>query len=211
MGKGVSETLTASIEVGFPEFLDPPDSPLPLLESRITRARDVGVREPLALALATVAAGARPSVRTVAVLGVTGGGVLFATHTTSRKGREIAENPRVGGLLYWRETSEQIAVAGRAELLGEDVADERWNARPAATHAMSVATRQSAVLEDVDGLRTRAGVLMGDAPLPRPESYRVYEIRLTEVEFWADGQDRLHERLAYSLDDGVWTARRLQP
>ncbi|GAA1855478.1 phenazine biosynthesis FMN-dependent oxidase PhzG [Myceligenerans crystallogenes] len=211
MARGMSETLTGSIEVDFPEFLDPPQDPMALLAARVERATALGVREPRALTLATVPASGQPSARIVAIIGLTAQGLLFASHETSRKGREIAENPRVAGLLYWRETSEQIAIAGEAVLLDEATADERWAARPPATHAMSAATRQSQPLDDVEDLRRTAQELAGQAPLPRPAPYRVYEIRPTEIEFWADGQERLHERLVYRREPGRWTTVRLQP
>lgn len=211
MATDISETLTRSIRVDFPEFLDPPEDPLPLLAARLDRATELGVREPRALALTTVAGDGQPSSRTVAVIDVTATGLRFATHDTSRKGREIAQNPRVAGLLYWRETSEQIAIGGTAVLLDEAAAQERWDSRPPATHAMTAASRQSRPLDDVEGLRRTALDLAERVPLPRPAPYRLYEIRPTEIEFWADGSDRLHERLVYRLEAGAWTTVRLQP
>lgn len=207
-----SETMTGSLDVGFPEFVTPPADPIAVLAEWLDRATRVGVREPRALALATVDAAGRPSSRTVAINEIHPAGPVFSTHAGSRKGREMAAGGRVSGVLYWRETSQQIILAGRPERLPDTEADRLWFSRPAFTHAMSVASRQSEELTDVDALRSRARELSDRGrALPRPDGYGAYLIRAQTIEFWADGTDRLHERLAYELGSDGWRARRLQP
>jgi pyridoxamine 5'-phosphate oxidase len=211
-GAGKSETLTQSIQVDFPEFEAPPADPVALLVKWFNRAVELGVREPRALALATVDATGRPSSRVVAISELSPRGLVFTTHAHSRKGLELAQNPRFSGVLYWRETSQQVVVAGTAERLPTAKAEAFWSARPWQTHAMSVASRQSAPLEDVDDLRARARTLSAkNTPLPRPTGYTVYELHADELEFWSNGTDRLHERLHYTLTPTGWTSRRLQP
>ncbi len=211
MNEDVSESLTGSIEVDFPEYLDPPSSPFDLLASWIKRAVRLGVREPLAMALATSGASRRPSLRTVVLAELTTSGVLFSTHSTSRKGREIDENPQAACLLYWRETSEQVLLTGPVSKASEQFADEMWNSRNSVLHPMSVASHQSEILTDVEALRRSAERLAERSPLQRPDSYRVYELRLDEIEFWANGRDRLHERLWYRREGRDWQVVRLQP
>ncbi|MEF9672251.1 pyridoxine 5'-phosphate oxidase C-terminal domain-containing protein [Pseudomonas sp. PCH446] len=114
--------------------------------------------------------------------------------------RKVASWSRTLGIrvLYWRETSQQIVLNGRAERLSEARADAAWRGRPHVTHPMSAVSRQSEELTDVEALRARAKALSGtQAPLPRPDGYCLFELRLESVEFWGNGQDRLHERLRY--------------
>lgn len=212
MGAGKSETLTQTLEVDFPEFTSPPPDPVAVLASWFDRAIALGVREPRALALATADGCGRPSTRMVAVNEVSAAGLVFSTHAHSRKGRELAENPWFSGVLYWRETSQQVVIGGRAARLPDQKADDLWYGRPWETHAMSVAARQSADLDDVAALLAGARRLADvGGPLPRPEGYSAYELRAETLEFWANGSDRMHERLHYDLGLDGWSARRLQP
>jgi pyridoxamine 5'-phosphate oxidase len=210
--QGRSETLTGTLRPPFPEYADPPADPVALLRRWLDEATALGVREPRAMALATADARGRPSARTVALARVTGTGLVFATHRGSRKERELRLNPWASGLLYWRETSRQIAVAGRVRYLPDAEADALWAARPVFTHAMTAASRQSAPLPDVAGLRARAARLAAAGPRPRPAAYIGLELTLESVEFWADGTDRLHERLRYDRGPAGWRRGiRLQP
>ncbi|MFG4048438.1 phenazine biosynthesis FMN-dependent oxidase PhzG, partial [Pseudomonas aeruginosa] len=89
----MSESLTGTIEAPFPEFEAPPANPMEVLRNWLERARRYGVREPRALALATVDGQGRPSTRIVVIAELGERGVVFATHADSQKGRELAQNP----------------------------------------------------------------------------------------------------------------------
>ncbi|KIF75065.1 phenazine biosynthesis protein [Streptomyces sp. 150FB] len=209
-----SESLTGTVEVGFPQFRTPPPEPMGLLREWLDGAAHQEVREPCALALATSGADGRTSSRIVVLNKLTETGLLFATHSGSRKGTELAANPWASGVLYWRETSRQITVAGPVVRLRDAEADALWAARAVFTHAMSSASRQSEPLEDLDqvaALRIRAGELGERGALPRPAGFAAYELRPERVEFWANGTDRLHERLYYERSGGNWSVGRLQP
>ncbi|MFS8097952.1 phenazine biosynthesis FMN-dependent oxidase PhzG [Lentzea alba] len=205
-----SESLTGNGAIPFPEYIDPPADPFQLLTSWLEAAATNGVREPRALALATADEHGRTSSRIVVLNRITRSGLVFATHHDSQKGRELAVNPWASGVLYWRETSQQITVAGPALLLPEAETDAMWADRPPFAHAMTTASRQSRPLTDVEALRAKARRL-GSQPLPRPENYVGYLLEPVVVEFWANGVDRLHERLRYDRDDTGWRATRLQP
>jgi pyridoxamine 5'-phosphate oxidase len=210
-----SETLTGTLDLAFPEFLQPPAEPMGLLTSWLEGSVTHGVREPRALALATADARGRSSSRIVAVNSVTDAGLVFISHADSQKGRELAENPWASGVLYWRETSQQITLAGPVRRLADTEADALWYARPVFTHAMSTVSRQSLPLDGLDhiaALRATARQLgESQRALPRPESFAAYRLEPTSVEFWANGTDRLHERLRYERRDGGWQISRLQP
>ncbi|WP_277816833.1 phenazine biosynthesis FMN-dependent oxidase PhzG [Streptomyces caatingaensis] len=207
--------MTGNVDVDFPEFAEPPAEPYGLLRAWIDGAKENKVREPLALALATADERGHSSSRIVVLGAVTDQGLLFTSHSTSQKGRELAVNPWASGVLYWRETSQQIIFGGPVRKLCDEEAEATWNARPVFTHAMSSAARQSApfaTYAQVAELRAEARRLAElNRPLPRPASYSLYRLEPELVEFWTNGTDRLHERLRYDRSGDGWTTSRLQP
>ncbi|MEV6479338.1 phenazine biosynthesis FMN-dependent oxidase PhzG [Streptomyces sp. NPDC051576] len=214
-GSTRSESLTGKVRVDFPEYAVPPAEPSGLLRRWLAQAAELGVREPRALALATADARGRPSSRIVVISQVTDDGFVFLSHAGSRKGLDLAVNSWASGVLYWRETSQQIIVAGPVTVLPRPETEAMWFARPVFTHAMSAAARQSRPLrgpEQVEELRERALRLgkSGEA-LPCPEEFTAYELRFDSVEFWANGTDRLHERLCYERTGDGWNVGRRQP
>jgi pyridoxamine 5'-phosphate oxidase len=209
---GRYESLTADTEVDFPAYRDPPPGPLALARHWLDEAVRRGVREPRSLALATADAQGRASSRIVTMGALDDRGLLFTSHSTSRKGRELAANPWASGVLYWRETSQQIVLTGPVERTGEEENDALWAARPTPLHAMTAASRQSEPVHDVPALRARAHRLARDGqPLPRPARFAGYVLNPVEVEFWCARPDRLHQRLRYVRDGDGWRTDRLQP
>lgn len=206
------ESLTGAVDLDFPEYAAPPTEPMALVGEWLRSATEHGVREPRALALATADDRGRVSSRTVAILDVTERGLTFATHTCSRKGRDLAVNAWASGLLYWRETGRQLVLSGPTRPLPWDKADQVWRARPTPLHSMSVASRQSEPLDDPIALLTKADRLAepGTA-LPKPDRFVCYEIAAAEVEFWCASSDRLHRRLSYERHGDGWLVHRLQP
>lgn len=212
LGKGMSESLTGTLDAPFPEYQTLPEDPMGVLHNWLERARRVGIREPKALALATADSQGRPSTRIVVISEITDKGLVFSTHAGSQKGRELTQNPWASGVLYWRETSQQIILNGRAVRMPDAKADEAWLKRPYATHPMSSASRQSEELTNVEVLRNAARKLAEvQGPLPRPEGYCLFELHLESLEFWGNGQGRLHERLRYDRSAEGWKVCRLQP
>lgn len=193
-------------------FEAPPDDPLELLRAWLAAAEELCVREPTALALATVDGHACVSNRIVRVEAVTGEGLLFTTHSTSRKGREFATTARASGLLYWRETSQQVEVTGPVTAVSAEESDALWATRPVSARAVSTASDQSAPLEDESALRQRVAHLgRPGSALPRPHRWSGYQLVPLTMEFWSASPDRLHRRLRYDRTGGYWSARRLQP
>ena len=194
------------------EFASPPPEPLGLLRDWFKLADERGVREPGAIALATVDAAGRPSSRMIQTLEITDRGLVFTSHTGSQKGRNIAATGRGSGALYWRETNQQIVLNGTVERLPDAVSERLWADRPAAALPMSIATRQSEPLVDADALLAEANQLAGmGEPLPRPRYWVGYLLVPSTVEFWQSSPDRLYRRLRYDRDGASWNTVRLQP
>lgn len=206
------ESLGGMVDLDFPEYHRPPARPIGLMRRWLEDAEQRGVREPKALALATANARGEASNRIVVIISVTDDGLIFATHRDSQKGRELAATGWASGLLYWRETGQQLIVSGPVTLLPEPESDALWTNRPIPLHAMSSVSRQSAPLTDEAALRGKAAELeMLRRALPRPDSYVGYRLRPSVVEFWCAASDRLHRRLRYDLGPEGWQTSRLQP
>lgn len=205
------ETLSGDPTLVLPEFEAPPEDPLPLLERWLRLADEKGVREPRALALATAGAEGRPSSRILLLKQVTPA-LVFAGSYESRKGRDLAVNPRAAGTLYWRETLQQIVVEGPVRKLSEAESDALFAERPPAGQATTVASSQGESLSDPAELREAANAMAHRAePLQRPSRWGGYRLDPDLIEFWHGSPDRLHRRLLYTKSEGRWTHQRLQP
>jgi pyridoxamine 5'-phosphate oxidase len=206
------ETLSAKAEVEFPEYHAPPPEPIGLLRNWLARAVELGVREPRALALATADSQGRASTRIIAFNAITHAGLVFASHRTSQKGRELAVNPWASGVLYWRETGQQIMLSGLVTMLSDAESDAMWFSRPLPLHPMSTVSKQSDPLVDAAAMLADAGRLEAvGAPLSRPARFVGYRLEPASVEFWSASPDRLHRRLRYDRLGDSWRTTRLQP
>jgi dihydrophenazinedicarboxylate synthase len=205
------ETLSGDATLELPEFEAPPVDPLPLLERWLEQAAEGGVREPRALALATADGEGRPSSRIV-LLEQASPALVFAGSYESRKGRELAANPRAAGTLYWRETLQQVTVEGPVRKLSEAESDALFAERPPTGQATTVASEQGEPLDDPARLREAADALTeADEPLRRPSRWGGWLLDPDLVEFWHGSPDRLHRRLLYVKRGGAWSHQRLQP
>lgn len=194
------------------ESRTPPADPIALARHWLSSAIEDGASEPGVLSLATVSAKGRPSNRIVQTLRITDGGLVFASYTTSPKGRDIAETGWGSGVLYWRETRRQVILTGQIEQLSDAESDEMWHARAPGLHPMSVATAQSEPMADEAALLARARQLgAAGEPLPRPAAWVGYQLVPVTVEFWEDRPERLYWRVRYDRDGQAWTPTRLQP
>jgi pyridoxamine 5'-phosphate oxidase len=172
-----------------------------------TAAADVPER----VALATASADGAPSLRMVLLKSFDERGLVFFTHTTSRKGRELEANPRAALLLYWRELGRQVRVEGTVTQVPAEESNAYFATRPAGARAGAVASRQSDVLASRDALEAAAAAVGPDPQ--RPETWGGYRVRAAAWEFWQHRDDRLHDRFRYTqaLGGGGWTIDRLFP
>jgi len=191
--------------------LDP--DPVRQLERWLADARAAGIELPEAAALATATADGAPSARMVLVKDVGADGLAFYTGYASRKGRELAENPRAALVLYWHELGRQARVEGTVERLSEAESDSYFRSRPVGSRLSAAVSPQSEVVESreqleraVDELAARVG-----EEVPRPGSWGGFRLRPAEWEFWQHRLDRLHDRFRYRPRDGGWTVERLAP
>ena len=171
------------------------------------------LREPTAMALATVGEDARPSARMVLLKGYDEGGFVFYTNYESRKGRELARNPRASLLFYWAELERQIRIEGTIGIACAAESDEYYATRPLGARIGAWASPQSDVLENRAWLERRWDQLArhhGEDP-PRPPHWGGYRVVPDYFEFWQGRQSRLHDRIAYTRTESRWEIARLAP
>jgi pyridoxamine 5'-phosphate oxidase len=173
-----------------------------------------GAEIPEAIALATADARGRPSVRYVLLKAADAGGFVFYTNSESRKGRELAANPRAALAVYWHSTGKQARVEGRVTQVSAKEADAYWSERPPTSRIASLASRQSRPLADRAELvgavrRLERRYPQGDPP--RPPRWTGYRLIPDSIEFWIRSEPRLHHRELYVRRGGAWSRTLLQP
>jgi len=169
------------------------------------------VETPEAMALATATADGSPSVRMVLLKGFDERGLVFHTHYTSRKGRELEANPRAALLFHWSLLRRQVRVEGRVERLPEEESDAYFATRPRAAQIGALASRQSEPLESRAVLEQRLAEIE-DATPERPPTWGGYVVLPDAWEFWQHRDSRLHDRFRYEREpSGTWRIERLFP
>ena len=165
------------------------------------------------MALATATPEGAPSVRMVLLKQAGEAGLTFFTNYGSRKGLELAANPRAALLFHWQELGRQVRVEGRVERLPAAESDAYFASRPKGARLSATASPQSEVVADraaLEALVAQARVRYGAEP-PRPDTWGGFRLVPEEWEFWQHREDRLHDRFAYLRDEGSWRIVRLQP
>jgi pyridoxamine 5'-phosphate oxidase len=194
--------------------LGPPMTPLETLAAWIEEAGERGASEPEAMALATSTLLGIPSVRIVLCRGIDVRGLRFFTNYESRKGAELDRNPRAAVAFHWPVLGRQTRVEGDVERLSPAESDAYFHSRPRGHQLSAWASAQSRPLASQEELRRRMEELASlyhGRDVPRPSYWGGFLLRATAVELWAQGVDRLHDRVRYELDAGAWTAQRLAP
>jgi len=179
------------------------------------QAADAGVRAPEAAALATVSAEGAPSVRMLLVKAAGVDGFMFYSNYESRKGQELAVNPRAALLFYWDPLGRQVRVEGPVERLSEEESATYIHSRPRLSQLSALASPQSRVISNRRELEQRVervAARYGDAGLPLPDAWGGYRLHAERIEFWQHREDRLHDRLLYTrAAAGDWKLERLAP
>jgi pyridoxamine 5'-phosphate oxidase len=170
--------------------------------------------DPTAAALATADADGAPSCRLVLVKQFDARGFCVFTNFESRKGRDLAANPRAALTWHWPWIEEQVRAEGTAELLPAAESDRYFASRPRGSQLGAWASRQSEPLPSRFGLLRRVAAVearhLGRA-VPRPPFWGGYLLRPTRIEFWKGKPSRLHERRRFDLEAGGWRMERLSP
>lgn len=188
--------------------------PFEQFQTWFQQAQDAQLPEPNAMTLATVNAEGQPSARTVLLKGFDRDGAVFYTNYNSRKGREILANPRVALLFFWPELERQLRIEGRAQKVSEALSDRYFQSRPRGSQLGAWASQQSAPLNHRKELMERQRALEAEyagRDIPRPSHWGGFCVVPVRFEFWQGRSSRLHDRLCYVQQGGVWQIERLAP
>ncbi len=180
------------------------------------QAREAGIRQPEAAAVATASADGAPSVRMVLVKATDADGFVFFTNYEGRKGRELAENPRAALLFFWDELGRQVRLEGPVTRTTPAETADYVRSRPRGSRLSALASSQSAVVADRAELEDRVAELTeryGQDELPIADNWGGFRLLPEAFEFWQHRQDRLHDRLLYlpAGAGGGWSVQRLAP
>ena len=196
-------------------FLDL-DNPFELFERWFEEAKKKEINDPNALALGTANKEGIPSVRMVLLKSFSENGFIFYTNLNSQKGKELKENPNASMCFHWKSLLRQIRIVGTLHLVDKKTADDYYNTRAYESRIGAWASKQSSILKNrkelLDSLERFKKKYNDKNNVPRPDHWSGWNLKPSSVEFWLDGDNRIHERLKYTLNENnSWTKNLLSP
>ena len=196
-------------------FLDL-NNPFELFQRWFDEAKKKEINDPNALALGTASKKGIPSVRMVLLKGFDKNGFVFYTNLKSQKGVEIKENPYATMCFHWKSLLRQIRIVGSLSQVEDKVADKYYSSRAYESKIGAWASNQSSILrsreELLDNLENFRKKYNDKKNVPRPKHWSGWNLKPSSIEFWLDGDNRIHERLKYNLNENnVWVKSLLSP
>jgi len=190
------------------------DDPHDLFDAWYAEAQRLEPNDPGAMALATAAAGGAPSVRMVLLKGHDPRGFVFYTNLDSRKGDELAANPRAALLFHWKSLRRQVRIEGLTAAVSADEADAYFATRARDSQLGAWASDQSRPVDSRATFEARYLAMrerFEGKPVPRPERWAGYRLIAERIEFWTSREHRLHERRLFVKAGESWTESLLYP
>ena len=192
------------------------DNPVNLFKEWFKKAETTEPNDPNALSLATADKSGRPKVRMVLLKGFSDDGFTFYTNFNSSKGKDLKENPKASMCFHWKSLLRQIRIYGNVVKVSDKEADEYFNSRAYGSRIGAWASNQSEVLESRksldDSIEKFKKKFHDEKKVPRPPNWSGWRLVPEEIEFWRDGDNRIHERLKYVKSNGKgWKRFLLNP
>jgi pyridoxamine 5'-phosphate oxidase len=190
--------------------------PFELFDKWYEAAKKKEINDPNALALATSSKNNVPSVRMVLLKDFSKNGFVFYTNLNSQKGNEIKENPSVSMCFHWKSLLRQVRVNGKVTPVQNIVADKYYNSRAYESRIGAWASNQSSILNNrkelINSIDKFKEKFNEKDNVPRPDHWSGWNLKPDSIEFWLDGENRIHERLKFLLNsDGSWKKVLLSP
>lgn len=171
--------------------------------------------EPNAMSLATVDTEGQPWLRTVLLKAYDDQGFVFYTNYESRKGKQLANNPKASILFPWIQLERQVSITGSVERISTAESMRYFASRPFGSRIGAWVSQQSSVVSSRSILLAKLDEMkrkFKDGDVPLPSFWGGYRLKPTTIEFWLGGKNRLHDRIFFSArDDGSWKIERLAP
>ena len=185
-------------------FLDL-DDPFELFKEWFEVAKKKEINDPNALALGTASKDGVPSVRMVLLKGFDKDGFIFYTNLKSQKSKELKENPNATMCFHWKSLLRQIRIVGKLNQVDDKTADDYYSTRAYESRIGAWASKQSSILKNRDellnNLENFKKKYSDKDKVPRPDHWSGWNLKPSSIEFWLDGDNRIHERLKYTLDN----------
>ena len=175
---------------------------------------DSRILEPTAMIVSTANRTGIPSVRTVLLKSYDNRGFVFYTNYESKKGKDLAENPKAAILFLWKEIGRQVRITGKVEKMTQVESELYFRSRPIESQLGAWASKQSDVLPNRDHLiqnYEKYRKQFEGKEIPLPPHWGGYRVIPTEFEFWQGRENRLHDRICYTNKGKVWQISRLSP
>lgn len=190
------------------------EDPVALFADWMRAAEGAEPEDPNAMALATAGSDGLPDVRIVLLKGFDARGFVFYTNVESAKGEELAQNPQAALVLHWKSLRRQVRARGSVSRVTVEEADAYFASRHPQSRLGAHASRQSRPLADRATLMAEVSALAAryeDGPIPRPENWTGFRIEPVAIEFWQNGEYRLHDRVRFTRQGTGWSRARLYP
>jgi len=196
-------------------FLDKND-PVDLFEIWMNEAQKTEPNDPNAVALGTSDQNNCPSIRMVLLKDFNKEGFVFYTNLNSQKGNELKDNPKAAMCFHWKSLLRQVRINGVVQKVSKEVADEYYNTRGYESRIGAWASKQSSILNNreelLNSIEKYKKKYNNKKEVPRPDHWSGWNLIPTNIEFWLDGDSRIHERLKYTKDGlGNWNKSLLSP
>ena len=201
--------------LGLDSIFEDMDNPIDLFRNWFKKAEETEINDPNAVALGTADQKHQPSVRMVLLKGLSNKGFVFYTNFNSKKGNDLKTNQQASMCFHWKSLRRQVRVIGKVQQVSEKEADEYYNSRPYKNRISAWASNQSEKLDSRDTFIKKILKFEKKYPdqnkVPRPPHWSGWRILPKEIEFWLDGEGRVHERLNYINNNDNWTKEILYP
>ena len=196
-------------------FLDLED-PIQLFKVWMDEAKKMEPNDPNALSLATSNKNNFPSVRMVLLKDFSQNGFVFYTNLNSQKGNDLRENPKAAMCFHWKSLLRQVRINGRVTQVADEDADQYFNSRAYVSRIGAWASNQSEELTNrsqlINSIQEYKNKYSDEKKVPRPSHWSGWNLSPLSIEFWLDGDSRIHERLKYTIDkNGNWIKSLLSP
>tara|TARA_Y100001970_G_C14169531_1_gene823322 strand:- start:1084 stop:1710 length:627 start_codon:yes stop_codon:yes gene_type:complete len=192
------------------------ENPIELFREWFNEAKKSEINDPNALALGTSTKNGIPSVRMVLLKDFNENGFVFYTNLNSKKSEDIKSNSSASMCFHWKSLLRQIRILGKVNQVSKNDADAYYNSRSYGSRIGAWASKQSAILKNRDDLYKSIENFKKKFPdennVPRPEHWSGWNLSPNEIEFWLDGENRIHQRLKYEKNsEGEWNRVLLSP
>ena len=200
--------------MNFYQNLGCTEEPIVKLDKWLQQATKANVSLPHAMSLATVDEKGCPSARMVLLKYLSDEGLIFFTDYLSKKGKDISTNQRAAVNFWWAEIDKQVRLEGICSKVSTNISEEYFNSRPRDSQISASVSYQSSVIENYEDLVNETTNFANEnrnKKIPRPERWGGFLLKPSNIEFWTNKDNRLHERKLYIFSSGKWVKSLLSP